>query len=61
MACLAGIGSAAKTGGNLAQPFPSVKKDALTKYAAWSRPLWELQCDEPLLPHDWARAGETSS
>jgi hypothetical protein len=27
MTCRVGIGLTAKTGGNLAQPFPSVKKD----------------------------------
>jgi hypothetical protein len=33
MACRVGTGLTAKYGENLAQPFPSVKKDALTKYA----------------------------
>jgi hypothetical protein len=31
MTCRVGIGLTAKSGGNLAQPFPSVKKDALVK------------------------------
>jgi hypothetical protein len=31
MACRVGIGLTAKSGGNLAQPFPSVKKEALTE------------------------------
>jgi hypothetical protein len=39
MACLIGIGLTAKSGANLAQPFPSVKKDALVKKVFSPSPL----------------------
>jgi hypothetical protein len=52
MACRVGIGLTAKSGGNLAQPFPSVKKDAFKKICSLIKAPQKLQCDGLLLLND---------